>query len=63
MLFDGHRANLDELMMVVMTPPIPPLTVPVAVVAMMPVRVVPITIPAIFVGPCNQRGTENGTED
>jgi hypothetical protein len=50
--FDDHRAHLNELMVVVMVPPISPFAVPVAVVAMMPVRVIPITIPTIFVGPC-----------
>jgi hypothetical protein len=63
MLFDGHRADLDELMVMVMSPPIPPFTVPVTVMAMMPVRVIPITIPAIFVGPGNQRSAEYGTKD
>jgi hypothetical protein len=60
---DGHRANLDELMVVVMSPPVPPFTVPVTVMAMMPVRVIPITIPAIFVCPCNQRSAEHRTKD
>jgi hypothetical protein len=61
--FDGYRADLNEFMVVVMVPPIPPFTVPVTVVVLMPVRVVPIMIPTIFIGPCNQRGTDYGTKD
>ena len=60
--FDGHRADLDKLMVAMVVPPISPFTVPVTVVVPMPVRIVPIMIPTIFVGQCGQRGADNGDE-
>jgi hypothetical protein len=60
---NGHRADLDELMVAVMVPPITPFTVPVTVMVLTPVRVIPITISTIFVGPRVQRGAGHRTEN
>jgi hypothetical protein len=47
--FDGDRAELDEFMPVMVVTPVASLTVPVAVVLMMPVFIIPVVIPMVII--------------
>jgi hypothetical protein len=47
--FDGDRADPDELMFVVVVLPVASLTVPVAVMLMMPVFIIPVVIVMVFI--------------
>jgi hypothetical protein len=53
--FDRDRADLDEFMLVVRSMPVSPLTMPVAVMLMMPVLIIPVVIALVFVGQCRKR--------
>ena len=57
LLFNSERANPNELMVVMMITPVAVLTVPVAVMLMMPIFIVPVVISMIFVGQRCQRST------
>ena len=48
--FDGDRADPDELMFAVVVLPVASLTVPVAVMLMMPVLIIPAVIPMVLIG-------------
>ena len=47
--FDGDRAEPDEFMPVMVVTPVASLTVPVAVVLMMPVFIIPVVIPMVII--------------
>ena len=46
------RSYLDEYMLVITILPIAPLTVPVAVMMVVPIFVVPVVVPAVVLGKC-----------
>lgn len=60
--FNGQWADLDEFMMVLMVPPIASLTVPIAVVIMVPVTIIPVVIPMILVSQRGKRGPDEGSK-
>lgn len=61
--FDRDRADLDEFMLVVRSMPVSPLTMPVAVMLMMPVLIIPVVIALVFVGHCRKRGANERSND
>ena len=60
--FNGEWADLDEFMMVLVVTPIASLTVPIAVVIMMPVIIIPVVIPMILVSRRGERGSDEGSK-
>ena len=50
-MFDPHGSSLDECMMVVVRFPVSFVAVPIAFVIAVPIFVIPIVIPTVFVSP------------
>jgi hypothetical protein len=55
-------ADSDEFMMVLMVTPIASLTVPIAVVIMIPVTIIPVVIPMILDSRRGERGSDEGSK-
>ena len=49
MLFDGHRPHLNKRMLVVLVFPMTFVTVPIAIVVVVPICVIPIVVPSFLV--------------
>jgi hypothetical protein len=60
--FYSDRADLDEFMLVMVVTPVASLTVPVAVMFMMPVLVIPVVIAAILISHGCQRHSSDGSK-
>ena len=54
-LFNGDGAHPDKLMLVMVVTPVTVITVPVAVMFMVPIVIVPVMIPTVVVGHCGER--------
>jgi hypothetical protein len=48
-LFDGHRPHLNKRMLVMFVFPMAFVTVPIAVMVVLPIFIIPIVVPSILV--------------
>jgi hypothetical protein len=48
-LLDGHRPHLDKGMLVMLVFPVALMTVPIALVIVMPIFIIPIVVPSIVI--------------
>lgn len=63
MFFDRYRPNLNKFVPMVAVCPMSTMAMPVSVIVIMPVFVIPVVIPTIFVGSHRKRSTNNRSED